>query len=426
MEIPKENIKPFLIGICGGPSAGKSLLVNEMSKLITDFKVCTISQESYYKDLTKEQSKNIDDYNFDSPEAFDLDLLCNHLQKLRNGESIEMPVYDFVTCKKSKEFKFVESCPIIFLYGIFTFYDKKIRNLIDLRIFIDTDADLRLSKRIIRDITKGNRDLKSILNRYHKFVKPSFEDYILPSRKYADIIIPKIRENSPIIQIVTDYLRIQLNKLKGNASNLFSSINEIIDPKYQFFDNKILLSNDVNQIEFLKQIFEDNISNEIKKDENYEYFIQPIRHKLIEMLYNILINYFRGKSYFSRNLPKIDLIIMENDDVSNIDFKEFKNVFIFKTLILNEDDIKIPEYIYNKNQDCNIVINSIFLAPKFSDILLSNKLNTVLLNTLFFSDFFIKFEKFLKIDQTIFNSNELNKEFLKIIEKNFKYKHEKN
>ena len=425
MEISNENIKPFLIGICGGPSAGKSLLVREMSKHITDFKVCTISQESYYKDLTEDQTKNISEYNFYCPEAFDLDLLYHHLLQLRNGESIEMPVYDFEKYKKTKEIKIIESCPIIFLYGIFTFYDKKIRNLIDLKIFIDTDSDLRLSKRIYRDITKGNRDLKSILSRYHKFVKPSFEDFILPSRKYADIIIPKIRDNSPIIQIVTEYLRIQLNKLKGSTSNLFSSINEIIDPKYQFFDNKILISNDINQIEFLKQIFEDNISNEIKKDENYEYFIEPIRDKLIEILHNILNEYFRGKSYFSTILPKIDLIILENEDISNIDFKKYKNIFIFKTLILNEDDIKIPDYIYNNNKDCNIVINSIFLAPKFSDIILSNKLNTVLFNTLYFSDFFIKFEKILKNNETIFNSKELNKKFFNIIEKNFKYTNNK-
>ena len=424
MEISNENIKPFLIGICGGPSAGKSLLVREMSKHITDFKVCTISQECYYKDLTEDQTKNISEYNFYCPEAFDLDLLYHHLLQLRNGESIEMPVYDFEKYKKTKEIKIIESCPIIFLYGIFTFYDKKIRNLIDLKIFIDTDSDLRLSKRIYKEMTKGNKDLKNILSRYLKFAKPSFENFILPSRKYADIIIPKIGDNSPIIQIDTEYLRIQLNKLKGR-SNLFSSINEIIDPKYQFFDNKILTSNDINQIEFLKQIFEDNISNEVKKDENYEYFIEPIRDKLIEMLYNILNEYFRGKSYFSTILPKIDLIILENDDISKIDFKKYKNVFIFKTLILNEDDIKIPEYIYNDNNDCNIVINSIFLAPKFSDIILSNKLNTVLFNTLYFSDFFIKFEKILKNNETIFNSKELNKKFFNIIEKNFKYTNNK-
>ena len=424
MEISNENIKPFLIGICGGPSAGKSLLVREMSKHITDFKVCTISQECYYKDLTEDQTKNISEYNFYCPEAFDLDLLYHHLLQLRNGESIEMPVYDFEKYKKTKEIKIIESCPIIFLYGIFTFYDKKIRNLIDLKIFIDTDSDLRLSKRIYKEITKGNKDLKNILSRYLKFAKPSFENFILPSRKYADIIIPKIGDNSPIIQIDTEYLRIQLNKLKGRA-NLFSSINEIIDPKYQFFDNKILTSNDINQIEFLKQIFEDNISNEVKKDENYEYFIEPIRDKLIEILHNILNEYFRGKSYFSTILPKIDLIILENEDISNIDFKKYKNIFIFKTLILNEDDIKIPDYIYNNNKDCNIVINSIFLAPKFSDIILSNKLNTVLFNTLYFSDFFIKFEKILKNNETIFNSKELNKKFFNIIEKNFKYTNNK-
>jgi uridine kinase len=413
-EEPKI-IKPILIGIAGGSACGKRTLLNEIKQEIKDYKVCVISLDSYYKDLPKDT--NISEYNFDLPQAFDFELLLNHIKDLRNGKTIEMNLYDFKENKKSNIKTKIESCPIIIIEGIFGFYDSRIRNLMDLKIFIDTDSDIRLSRIIYRDISERGRDLLTSIERYHKFVKPGYEEFVAPTRKYADIIIPTGAHNMPVNQIITEYLKMQLKKIEDNfdTSNLFTSMNEVIDPKYQFFDKKILVSNDNNQIDFIKQVFLDFLKEEQEKD-----FIENIREKLINILPSILIRYSKENEYLAKNLETIELFISENDDINNIDFTQYKNIFYFKTLILIEDDMKVPNLISSKNEDCKVTVNSIFLAPKFSEISLSNKIDTLIFNTLYFSDFFIKFEALIRKDKTVFDSHELDKLFISTMKNLFK------
>ena len=413
-EEPKI-IKPILIGIAGGSACGKRTLLNEIKQEIKDYKVCVISLDSYYKDLP--QDTNITEYNFDLPQAFDFELLLNHIKDLRNGKTIEMNLYDFKENKKSNIKTKIESCPIIIIEGIFGFYDSRIRNLMDLKIFIDTDSDIRLSRIIYRDISERGRDLLTSIERYHKFVKPGYEEFVAPTRKYADIIIPTGAHNMPVNQIITEYLKMQLKKIEDNfdTSHLFTSMNEVIDPKYQFFDKKILVSNDNNQIDFIKQVFLDFLKEEQEKD-----FIENIREKLINILPSILIRYSKENEYLAKNLETIELFISENDDINNIDFTQYKNIFYFKTLILIEDDMKVPNLISSKNEDCKVTVNSIFLAPKFSEISLSNKIDTLIFNTLYFSDFFIKFEALIRKDKTVFDSHELDKLFISTMKNLFK------
>jgi uridine kinase len=413
-EEPKI-IKPILIGIAGGSACGKRTLLNEIKQEIKDYKVCVISLDSYYKDLP--QDTNISEYNFDLPQAFDFELLLNHIKDLRNGKTIEMNLYDFKENKKSNIKTKIESCPIIIIEGIFGFYDSRIRNLMDLKIFIDTDSDIRLSRIIYRDISERGRDLLTSIERYHKFVKPGYEEFVAPTRKYADIIIPTGAHNMPVNQIITEYLKMQLKKIEDNfdTSNLFTSMNEVIDPKYQFFDKKILVSNDNNQIDFIKQVFLDFLKEEQEKD-----FIENIREKLINILPSILIRYSKENEYLAKNLETIELFISENDDINNIDFTQYKNIFYFKTLILIEDDMKVPNLISSKNEDCKVTVNTIFLAPKFSEISLSNKIDTLIFNTLYFSDFFIKFEALIRKDKTVFDSHELDKLFISTMKNLFK------
>ena len=413
-EEPKI-IKPILIGIAGGSACGKRTLLNEIKQEIKDYKVCVISLDSYYKDLP--QDTNISEYNFDLPQAFDFELLLNHIKDLRNGKTIEMNLYDFKENKKSNIKTKIESCPIIIIEGIFGFYDSRIRNLMDLKIFIDTDSDIRLSRIIYRDISERGRDLLTSIERYHKFVKPGYEEFVAPTRKYADIIIPTGAHNMPVNQIITEYLKMQLKKIEDNfdTSNLFTSMNEVIDPKYQFFDKKILVSNDNNQIDFIKQVFLDFLKEEQEKD-----FIENIREKLINILPSILIRYSKENEYLAKNLETIELFISENDDINNIDFTQYKNIFYFKTLILIEDDMKVPNLISSKNEDCKVTVNSIFLAPKFSEISLSNKIDTLIFNTLYFSDFFIKFEALIRKDKTVFDSHELDQLFISTMKNLFK------
>ena len=416
MKEDSKIIKPILIGISGGAACGKHTLVKEIKSKITDFPICVISLDSYYKEVP--ENININDYNFDTPLAFDFDILLNNIKDLRNGKSIEMNLYDFKENKKKNEKIIINSCPIIIIKGIFGFYDSRIRNLMDLKIFIDTDADIRLSRIIYRDISERGRDLQKSIERYHKFIKPGYEEFIAYTKKYADIIIPTGTYNSPVNQIITEYLEIQLKKIEDNFDNnrLFSSMNEIIDPKYQFFDKKILVSKELNQIEFIKQIFLDFLKDEIESE-----FIELIREKLIEILPSNLIKYSKENEYLGNNLEKIDLFITESDDISNIDFSKYKNIFFFKTTILIEDDMKVPNLISIKNEECKVTVNSIFLAPKFSEISLSTKIDTLIFNTLYFSDFFIKFEDLIIKNKTVFNSVELDKLFLNKMTKLFKY-----
>jgi uridine kinase len=408
-------IKPILIGIAGGSACGKLTLLNEIKSKITEYKICVINMDSYYKEVPKDT--NITEYNYDTPQAFDFELLFNNIKDLRNGKSIERNVYDYKENKMSNEKIIIESCPIIMIEGIFAFYDSRIRNLIDLKIFIDTDSDIRLSRIIYRDINERGRDLQTSIERYHKFVKHGFEEFVAPTKRYADIIIPIGAHNIPVNNIITQYLKRELKKIgEGfDTRHLFSSMNEVIDPKYQFFDKKILVTIDNNEMDFIKEVFLDFLKEEHEIDS-----IDVIKEKLMDILISILIKSSKDNEYLAKNLETIDLIICENDDISNIDFLKYKNVFYYKTSILIEDDMKVPNLISNKNERCKVTVNSIFLAPKFSEISLSTKIDTLVFNTLYFSYFFIKFGDLIVKDKTVFNSNDLEKLFITKMKNTFK------
>lgn len=415
MNGSKNQTKPFLIGICGGSASGKKAILKQITNYLTDFSVCTISLESYYKTPPEEFRNKPEEYNFYLPEAIDFELLIKHIIALRNGDDIEMPIFDFANQKRKAETKHISSSPVIIFEGVLAFYDKRIRNLMDLKIFIATGGGERLSRRILRDICERGQELETIVTRYHKFIKTAEDNYFIATKKYADIIIPRGDENAPAARIVSEYLKVQLNKiLNGDMSNLFSSINEVVDPKHQFYDKLILVTDEPSEIEFFKQVFEDLIAKEID-----DCFIDNIREKFISMLPEILIKYFRNKSYFNENLPKIDLIITEYDDLEKIEWSKYKNILFFKTVILTEEDMKIPEIIFSNNKKCIVIVNTIFLAPKFAEILLGNKLNTLMMNTLYFSDFFIKFEHLIRKDETVYNSKILAQLFSKKLTKVF-------
>ena len=414
MEV--NNIRPFLIGICGGSLSGKSFLMEEISKSIgPEYEVCKISLVNYYQNLSTEDYKKKETFNYDKPEAINFDLLYQNLDNLLNKRPAKLPKYDIKECIRYDNQIEVKQCDVIILEGIFSFYNEKIRNLIDLKIFIDVDKDIQLSKIIYRDIFDKNRILKDVIKKYHKFIKPSYNEYILPTMKYADIIIQKVNKHTSAIKIVSEYLRMKLSKMMKNEKyDLFSFMYEIIDPKYQYYDGKILVENERIFVGFIKEVFQDFIIGKLNKE-----LIPYIMEKMVNMLSSLLIRDLKKKEG-DFSIPDVNLLLFD-DDSKKYNYKMYKNIFYFKTAILSENDIKVAKNILDINKSCNLFIFTIFLAPKYADLILNKEINTTLFSTIYFSDFFIKFEDIIKNDDRIFNEKELKKIFSEKIKNDFDY-----
>ncbi len=193
---------PIIIGIAGGTGSGKSTVTNEIYKAITDKNVAVIEQDSYYKDQSDLSFEERVKTNYDHPFAFDNQLLINHLRKLINWEPIEKPIYDFENHNRKKETILVEPKDIIILEGILILYDEELRNMMDIKIFVDTDADVRVIRRINRDINYRGRTLESVINQYMNTVRPAHLQFVEPTKRYADIIIPEGGYNRVAIDII--------------------------------------------------------------------------------------------------------------------------------------------------------------------------------------------------------------------------------
>ncbi|TJX68663.1 uridine kinase [Soehngenia saccharolytica] len=193
---------PIIIGIAGGTGSGKSTVTNEIFKAITDKNVAVIEQDSYYKDQSDLSFEERVKTNYDHPLAFDNQLLINHLKKLIDWEPIEKPIYDFENHNRKKETILVEPKDIIILEGILILYDEELRNMMDIKIFVDTDADVRVIRRINRDINFRGRTLESVINQYMNTVRPAHLQFVEPTKRYADIIIPEGGYNKVAIDII--------------------------------------------------------------------------------------------------------------------------------------------------------------------------------------------------------------------------------
>lgn len=193
----------LIIGIAGGTGSGKTTVVRKIKNLMKEEDVAVISQDSYYKDsshLTPEQ-KAVN--NFDHPNSIDWDLLVSDLAKLRSGHAIESPVYSYITCSRSKtETVHVEPSTIIIVEGILIFTNEELRKLFDISIFVDADADDRLGRVIQRDIEERGKTVQQVLKRYQETVKPMHLQFIEPSKRYADIIVPQGGHNRVAISII--------------------------------------------------------------------------------------------------------------------------------------------------------------------------------------------------------------------------------
>ena len=198
-------IEPKIVAIAGGSASGKSTIVKIIAEKFKDDLV-VVGHDNYYRahdDIDFEERKHL---NYDHPQAFDTDLFCDHLKKLLAGLEIDMPLYDYKIHTRSKDTVKVRAKKIILIEGILVLYDKKIRELTDTKVFVDADSDIRLKRRILRDTVERGRSLESCLTQYIEQVKPMHEKYVEPSKKYADIIIPRGAKNIKGIEILSKHI----------------------------------------------------------------------------------------------------------------------------------------------------------------------------------------------------------------------------
>ncbi|KAF8026430.1 hypothetical protein BT93_F3036 [Corymbia citriodora subsp. variegata] len=178
-----------------------------------DQRVVLVNQDSFYHHLNEEELARVYEYNFDHPDAFDTEQLLCSMDKLKNGQAVDVPIYDFMSHKNNVyPARRVNPSDVIILEGILIFHDPRVRELMNMKIFVDTDADVRLARRIRRDTAERGRDIGTVLDQYSKFVKPAFDDFILPTKKYADIIIPRGGDNHVAIDLIVQHIRTKLGQ----------------------------------------------------------------------------------------------------------------------------------------------------------------------------------------------------------------------
>ncbi|KMZ61907.1 Uridine kinase [Zostera marina] len=208
-----ENHQPFVIGVSGGTASGKTTVCDMIIQQLHDHRVVLINQDSFYRGLTAEESAHANEYNFDHPDAFDTERLLECFGKLKQGRSVNVPIYDFKNHQRcSESYRKVNASDVIILEGILVFHDSQVRDMMDMKIFVDTDADVRLARRITRDTVERGRDVNSVLEQYAKFVKPAFDDFVLPSKKFADVIIPRGGDNHVAIDLIVQHIQTKLGQ----------------------------------------------------------------------------------------------------------------------------------------------------------------------------------------------------------------------
>ncbi|KAK3008692.1 hypothetical protein RJ639_015241, partial [Escallonia herrerae] len=254
-SVPESVHKqPFVIGVAGGAASGKTTVCDMIIEQLRDQRVVLVNQDSFYHNLSPEELTRVQDYNFDHPDAFDTEQLLCAMEKLRHGRPADIPKYDFKSYKNVLPVRRVNPSDVILLEGILIFHDPRVRGLMNMKIFVDTDfmlkmiyrplcepsglnltvkpecpslsvtsrsskfdifsadADVRLARRIRRDTVEKGRDIGTVLDQYSKFVKPAFDDFILPTKKYADIIIPRGGDNHVAIDLIVQHIRTKLGQ----------------------------------------------------------------------------------------------------------------------------------------------------------------------------------------------------------------------
>jgi len=206
-----HSMSMLIIGIAGGTGSGKTTVVNKIIERLAEKDVTILSQDAYYRDNSNLPLEERQKMNFDHPDALEFELLAENIRKLKKGETIQQPIYSYLTCTRADETTTIIPRKAIIVEGILILWPKELRRLMDIKIFVDCEADVRLSRVIQRDLIERGRDVYQVLRRYEDTVRPSHLQFIEPTKRYADIIVPEGGNNKVAIDIITQYIERHLD-----------------------------------------------------------------------------------------------------------------------------------------------------------------------------------------------------------------------
>jgi len=202
-----EKTQPIVIGVAGGTGSGKTTVASRILERVGAEHITYIAHDAYYRDLGHLPERLRAQVNFDHPDALETELLIEHLKKLRAGKPVEIPIYDFTTHTRTERTRRVEVAPVVIIEGILVFVEAELRKLFDVKIYIDTDADVRFIRRLRRDIEERDRSVESVCEQYLSTVRPMHLEFVEPSKRYADVIIPEGGFNEVAIEMVAARIR---------------------------------------------------------------------------------------------------------------------------------------------------------------------------------------------------------------------------
>jgi uridine kinase len=210
VDVRQGGQSPFTIGVAGGTGSGKTTISNALLERVGSEHIAYIPHDAYYKDLSHLPPVQRDEINFDHPNSLDTDLMIAHIQRLQTWEPVEIPIYDFTRHQRTPQTVRVDPNPIVLVEGILIFTEPALRGLFDIKIFVETDADIRFIRRLRRDITERGRTVESVITQYLNTVRPMHMEFVEPSRRHADVIIPEGGYNHAAIDMVADRVRMMV------------------------------------------------------------------------------------------------------------------------------------------------------------------------------------------------------------------------
>ena len=205
-------MRPILVGVAGGTGSGKTTVANEILRRVGTEHIACIPHDAYYRDLSHLPQHRRPQVNFDHPDSLETELLIEHLKIMRAGRTVQVPLYDFTTHTRTQQTRHVEVAPVVLIEGILVFVEQELRELFDVKLYVDTDADVRFIRRLRRDVEERGRSVESVCEQYLSTVRPMHLEFVEPSKRYADVIIPEGGFNEVAIEMVAARIRVMLKE----------------------------------------------------------------------------------------------------------------------------------------------------------------------------------------------------------------------